>query len=1449
MLPPSLPRSLRRPDQTVRARLGSVGALAAATLAGSALGGAAPAVHHVAHGVATTVIATVTGNQVFGDAYLVQDGGRTYSVLDVYARSDSAADTFSSVYGVANFKASWIQDQAVDFVHAGNSSWNPNYTEGLGSEWDSFVTCGMRQQQADEYGSTPILLTADPGFSNFNTANARRVVGPTTGNGPGWFPAAGANPEANPFCRFSHYNGIATSVNRAKAGYEITGNGVTPGQSLDNHFMIGRFTIDVTGTAPGTTRTMTLKFAMTGVSDGVIRSGSVDAAFRVNQTLRFAVPAAPAPTGVSATDGASTSGVTVSWTASAGANSYRILRGVGSASTLIGTSAGTSFTDSTAVPGTVYTYAVRAVSGTDESASSGVDTGYRRVSAPTAVAASDSTVATGVTVTWTAATGVSRYKVLRSEGGAPAEIATVAATSYTDTSAAPCVPYTYSVVSEGPGGTLDSAASAGDTGARPITAPTGLAASDGGPASIGLTWNPVPGATIYRIRRGIGSASIEIGTSNTNAFSDASAVPGRLYTYAVLAEAGCSSLPSISNTGWRSLSAPASLSAADGASTTGVALSWTASTGANGYRVFRGVGSASAQIASVTGTSYLDTSAVPGTIYTYAVRAFGDAGTDASAASGTNSGWRGLAAPTTLTASSGTSTARVDLAWAAVTGAARYEVHRGVGSTLTLLATTTSTSFADSTAVVGTVYTYAIRGVGPSGTGPGVFSSRVTGFRASGSAPTAVVAADGTSTAGVKVDWTYGSGATGFRILRSIGSGAASVVGSTARTARTFTDTSAEPGTIYNYQVRAVLGASGDSLPSAANAGYRALSAPARVRASDETSADHVEVTWDAVPGARGYRIYRAQGSGSATQVGTTTSSARVFRDTSAVVRTRYNYTVRAVGQSGTALSASSAADQGTRALGVPTGVQASDGTSSAQIVVTWGAPVGARRYRVFRSVGSGAFTQVATITTTRFVDTAVTPGVVYRYQVRAMEATGNFQTAASTADAGWRALPAPTGVAASDGTSPSQVTVTWNAVAGARGYRVFRAAGSSTPTQVGVTGASVLTFHDTTAVAGSSYSYTVKATGPSGIADSVASAANSGWRALPAPTGVTASDGTSSEHVRVTWRAQAGAVVVKIYRAEGSGTPGLAGIAMATAGFFDDIHAIPGRVYRYSARFFGESGTGNGASSASDTGYRALAAPAGLAAASEDTRIRLSWTLMRGATSYRIYRGTSPASLTLLATTSARNYDDVSAQRGVTYTYRVSAVFPQGEGPRSEAVTSQRSGSRSGMAPPPDEASGKGSDRTLLESLAAAEEAHAVDPESLPMGMERYLALVSLEPDAPGIECAAFSNDADVAADAPERDATAATTAEEAEDASNPSEWIDMDGNGVPDLCQLRQGDLDLNGQIDSGDMAALLLLVGNESEHGIGDLVPDGLIDALDVRALAGRLEAPGDPADAEA
>ncbi len=236
-----------------------------------------------------SALATVIGNQVFGDSYLVEDGGKTYSVLDVYVKSDKSTDVFSSVYGVASYKASWTQVQGRDFMHSNNSSWNPNNVSG--AAWDSFVTTGMRTQQADEYGSTPIALTADPGFSNFNASNAKRLVGPTTGNGPGWFPAAGASPALNPFCSFGFYNGQSGDINTAKNTNGA--NGIAAGSSLDNMFMIGRFTIDITNDLEGEF-TMALKFAMTVVSDGVTRSGSTNAAFRVDQSLTFA-NAIPSP--------------------------------------------------------------------------------------------------------------------------------------------------------------------------------------------------------------------------------------------------------------------------------------------------------------------------------------------------------------------------------------------------------------------------------------------------------------------------------------------------------------------------------------------------------------------------------------------------------------------------------------------------------------------------------------------------------------------------------------------------------------------------------------------------------------------------------------------------------------------------------------------------------------------------------------------------------------------------------------------------------------------------------------------------------------------------------------------------------------------------------------------------------------------------------------------------
>jgi hypothetical protein len=86
-----------------------------------------------------------------------------------------------------------------------------------------------------------------------------------------------------------------------------------------------------------------------------------------------------------------------------------------------------------------------------------------------------------------------------------------------------------------------------------------------------------------------------------------------------------------------------------------------------------------------------------------------------------------------------------------------------------------------------------------------------------------------------------------------------------------------------------------------------------------------------------------------------------------------------------------------------------------------------------------------------------------------------------------------PSGVAASDGTSTSSVSINWNASSGATSYTIYRSASAGVQ-GAALGGASTTEFVDTTPVPGTIYYYGVTATGPSGV--SSLSAQDSGYAA-----------------------------------------------------------------------------------------------------------------------------------------------------------------------------------------------------------------------------------------------------------------------------------------------------------------------------------------------------------------
>ncbi len=126
-------------------------------------------------------------------------------------------------------------------------------------------------------------------------------------------------------------------------------------------------------------------------------------------------------------------------------------------------------------------------------------------------------------------------------------------------------------------------------------------------------------------------------------------------------------------------------------------------------------------------------------------------------------------------------------------------------------------------------------------------------------------------------------------------------------------------------------------------------------------------------------------------------------------------------------------------------------------------------------------------------------------------------------------------------------------------------------------------------------------------------------------PEGVSASDGTYTDYVRITWIAVGNpCIYYRVYRAESSTETPEPLSTWQTSTTYNDTTAEPGTTYYYWVRS-AKSSSGSDASdySSYNTGWRKLSPPTGVSIDCDTWCIE--WNSVTGASNYRVYRATSP--------------------------------------------------------------------------------------------------------------------------------------------------------------------------------------------------------------------------------
>jgi fibronectin type 3 domain-containing protein len=911
------------------------------------------------------------------------------------------------------------------------------------------------------------------------------------------------------------------------------------------------------------------------------------------------------------------------------------------------------------------------------------------------------------TLSWNTVSGAVGYLIKRSGNGSPpTALGVVTGTSYGDTTVVNGPTYTYFVSTITATAQSLPAQVTCNPSPPSLPAPTGVACTLWSNGLCSVSWNAVPGAFTYNVKRADtpGGPVYTTLTSmdgyylGNTTFVDTSAAPGVPHFYKVSAVSGTTESPNSTSEGSCTPdgppAAPSNLVAADGVGE--ATLTWNDnSNNETGFNIWRKK-STEAMFSPLDSvmpnvTTYTDTTSA-GT-YTYTVRATG-VGFTYSMFSNTDDAVVVdlLPAPTGLVATAGDK--KVTLTWNAVPGANFYTVKRNTNKPdpggppyddVLPNPNVTTPGYTDLNLTNGIKYRYVV-------TANNGKPSPIS-MEASATPVPPVPPARPTNLSGqvinlnnansVTLTWTDASSdETGFRVERKLGSGSFASIGTPGANSTSFNDPGPlTAGSTYTYRVFATKTNAPDSLQS------------------NEVQATPSTLTWTkadvgavAAPGTftQSGGVFTLTASGAGID-GTTDEFLMVYIPLTGDVSLTARIQNICNGTPGTCPTSSNP-----RA-----GVMLRDGTSAtAKTMAMFEQPKATNKFRSFwRTATTGSQESTTTAPTTPWVRITRVGNLLSTYFSTSTGATmpadnsftklGTDQTQSlttpraalvmtSTLDGtpatvkfdgvtvitpatviALPALPAaPTGVACAPGNA--QCTISWNAVSGATSYTVKRGNNANGPfdTIVSPANHTATSFTDTTAMNGSTYHYVVSASNATGEGPNSALPAASCTPVPPPPppTGVTCTAFDSK--CTLSWTAAPTATSYKVSRGTAMGgpfTPLSAGQNVVGTSF-SDTTAVNGTTYFFVVMASNAGGDSQpSAPSNSCQPFAAPPAPSNLTATLVGTTVTLNWTdNSNNENLFRIEQKESMGTFAEVATVPMNTITFSKTLPGGTYTFQV---------------------------------------------------------------------------------------------------------------------------------------------------------------------------------------------------